>query len=101
MHDKFDLYARRLPRPKTWSIAARRAFVLTLPVSVPVWLLAMAGIVVGKVSLGAVRPLASFWNAPPEKLPRSRYYSYLASDSKKVVPLEAARDRQADRITGT
>ena len=94
-------YGKRLLRPKTWSVKARRAFVLTLPISVPVWLLAMVGIGIGKATQELFTPLANFWSAPPEKLRNYGNYSYSRPRSNKVVPLDEARERRDEQITGT
>ena len=84
-------WARRLRRPKTWSVGTRRLFSVGLLIAIPLWLLAM--LVVGV--LGAVQSIvgsiASYWNAAPR--PREvRSYGHLAHGTYRspVRSLEAA-----------
>ena len=101
MTNKFAIYSKRLSRPKTWSTKARRVFTLTLPVSLPLWLLALIGFGAAKLIREAFQPLVSFWNDPPQKLRRSKYDYYQQSRSEKVTHIEAARDLRNDPKTGT
>ena len=85
-------WARRLSRPRTWSVGARRLFVVGVPIAIPLWLLAM--LVFGAVSVvrSIARPIASYWNDPPRRL-GSRGYSYAAPGAyrSEVSNLEEAR----------
>ena len=88
-------WARRLTRPSTWSIKARRLFLAGLPVAIPLWLL--AGLVLACVSTlkSIVRPISSYWNAPPKRLSGGNYnYAANASNRGKVLRIEDARDRR-------
>ena len=67
----------RLFQPMRWSIGARRAFLLLLPLAIPAWITAvlMAAALAIAVDFGQV--LRRFWAAPPKRRVSSYgYYRY-------------------------
>lgn len=82
MASKHSRMIRRLIRPRSWSVTARRIVAVTFPVSIPLWILSVA--MLGSVALAAsVRePIVSFWNAPPKRRVGG-YYNYGASKRTK------------------
>lgn len=84
----------RVTSLRSWSVTARRLFVMMFPVSVPVWV----GIVAMLLAVMAIRaswaPLAEFWNAPP----RRRYKTYQYDlDRHRELRREKRRSTQAVR----
>ena len=71
--DRLWLQARS---PSAWPVALRRAFLLALPLSVPLTLLAMLALAAALVGRDLVRPLSTFWNAPPRRISGNGTYSY-------------------------
>jgi uncharacterized BrkB/YihY/UPF0761 family membrane protein len=63
---------RRVVSPRSWSVTLRRAFLLTLPVAIPLWTTLVAGLVIALTVRSVGAPLSSFWNDPPRKY-RSLY----------------------------
>ena len=62
--------------PLSWPLGLRRAFLITLPLSVPLHLLLLAVLLVMILVRAILVPIAEFWNAPPEKLQNNNYYNY-------------------------
>lgn len=54
----------RLCTPSYWSIAGRRLVVLTLPISLPVWVLLLILTAFLKGTLELFRPVQMLWNPP-------------------------------------
>jgi hypothetical protein len=76
----FSLFLRRVFRPMAWRIGTRRLFLLTLPISLPVWIILVG---IGFVSLCFIqwsKPLRAFWTKAPE---RNDYGYYLSASSKR------------------
>lgn len=91
---RISLYGRRsLGRPMTWSTNERRVFILTLPVSVPLWILVLFGAEIRRGLKQACRPLVSFWSGPPQRPRRSSYWSY----GHKTLRLTHQDAKPADR----
>lgn len=71
----FDHFSGLLVSPLSWRTGVRRLFLLTLPISVPLWLGLMLFVgVLGLLHL-IFRPIAIFWSAPPRPSERN-YYGY-------------------------
>lgn len=64
----------KLHSPLSWSRRTRRAFLVVLPVSLPLWLMLMVGVAHGKAVVMIGRGLAKFWSAPPRRRSRQHYY---------------------------
>jgi len=79
----------RLGSPRAWRRSTRQIFLLSLPVSLPLWL---AAIIIRSVLilLGvAVLSLREFWSAPPKR--RVSYYARDEHDSSAPVRLTIRR----------
>ena len=61
--------------PLSWTIGMRRLFLLTLPLSVPLYIAALLIMFVVMVAVAISVPIIAFWNAPQERL-RSSGYNY-------------------------
>lgn len=61
-------FLSRLWRPMTWPRWVRRAFVLLLPLALPIWILLNLASVFNDALRAMIGPLATFWNG------RQRYY---------------------------
>jgi hypothetical protein len=62
-------------------------FLLTLPLSVPLWLLAVIMVGIRGAMKEAYRPIRAFWSAPPRR--HNDYYGYGHHHHRsKVVPIE-------------
>lgn len=71
-------FFRRLPdlpfvlfRPLYWPRNVRRAFILLLPLTLPLWLLLLASGIVASALRACWRPICYFWNEPHRR--RKRY----------------------------
>ena len=95
MAKRFERYVLKLAQPRTWSVAKRRAFAVTLPISGPIWLLALG---LGTFSLFLKRkwtPVSAFWNDPPARVRnRSFGYTYKAVRSAPVATLKEPDDNR-------
>ena len=92
-------FQRRLSRPSTWPVGARRLFVAGLPLALPLWLIAFAAATANETMKSLVRPLKSYWSDPPKSFRSANYnynYSHYSERSRrsKVLRLEDARDRR-------
>jgi hypothetical protein len=68
---------RRLTSPRTWQVSVRRIFLIGLPVTVPLWLAALLGVLIASAIHDFMRPVREFWTAPPRQLTyRSSLYDY-------------------------
>jgi hypothetical protein len=74
MTGNFDRFLIKLRSPRSWRIRTRRIFLVLLPVSLPVWLLALLSFGIINGLRAGFRPIATFWTAPPKR-PHS-YYGY-------------------------
>jgi len=88
MAQDFGKAVRRLGSPTSWKVGTRRVFVMTAPVSVPLWLLMLLGANLALGARDAWTPIAAFWSAPPKRL-TSNYYDYHSRGrrSDKVIEL--------------
>ncbi len=102
-HLPIDLAYRRVIAPATWKVRTRRALLLTAPISVPVWLLAVCGftLVMGMRLLWTLLtvPIRELWNAPPRRIRSGNSYGYgygygARSARRQVVDLEAHRHKR-------
>jgi hypothetical protein len=75
MKTRLDLLANLAISPRSWPTRIRQAFLLTLPVSLPLWLafVVLLGALFPARKLGKV--VSHFWSAPPRP-PRAGYYGY-------------------------
>lgn len=82
--------------PKSWRVRTRRVFVITVPLSVPLWLSAILIISIFRVSKLIAKPILAFWNDEPTRI-SSGYYEYSSRRSKSgdVVRL---KDESPHRI---
>ena len=87
-----DRTAASLLSPKSWRVGTRRMFVVTLPLSVPLWLGAILFVSVLRVSTLIAKPVLAFWNDEPTRISSSYYeYSSRRSKSGDVVRLKDER----------
>lgn len=68
--------ARRLISPYSWKIRHRRLFLLTMPVSIPLWLGAFAALAIIVCAQKLAAPLGTFWSAPPKRIRSFETYGY-------------------------
>jgi len=54
--------------PRSWRRRTRRLFLLTLPISVPLWFALVAALGIGICLRDLTGPLVKFWNAPPKRM---------------------------------
>ena len=66
----------RTVSPLSWPLGLRRAFLITAPLSFPLYLLLLAAMLALILVRAVVEPIAAFWSAPPEKLRSDYYYGY-------------------------
>jgi hypothetical protein len=96
-----EMAFRRVLSPVTWKVGTRRAFLLTAPVSVPLWIV----LILGFTLLMAVRslwnaiagPISELWNAPPKRIRTNGVYSYSYGrrpHREEVADLEAHREKR-------
>ncbi len=86
-----DRMKRRLVSPRSWSFRTRRAFLLTLPLSVPLWLASVVVLATVLSVRSFWQPLVTFWNAPPTRN-RDPYYGYVKRKRPRVISIS---DREA------
>ena len=65
---------RRLQYPMRWKVTTRRAFLLTFPLSLPLWIAALALVALLRGFGALLEPFDNFWNARPRR--RVGYHSY-------------------------
>ncbi len=87
--DNFWLWA---VSPLSWPLGVRRAFLITLPLSLPLYLLLLVTMVVVMLIRAIVAPIAEFWNAPPEKLRSSYYYGYERRQKRRRLTDQRKRE---------
>ena len=83
-------------RPRSWRVRTRRAFLISLPVALPVWVAYLCLLALAELVYEARAWLGPFWSAPPQASSFSRY-NYgaprkLKHRDPKVVPI---REREA------
>ena len=92
MTKRLDRVAARLRSPRAWRVRTRRLFLLTLPLSLPLWLLALVALGAVFAARAVFRPVVTFWNAPPKR-GRYNYYGGYGDSGRarrdNVVPLPA------------
>ena len=66
----------RLLSPLSWPIAIRRLFLLTLPISVPLYVAAVVVLFVVMLALATAEPIIQFWSAPQQRLGSGYGYGY-------------------------
>ena len=87
-----DRVAVSLLSPRSWRVGTRRMFVITLPLSVPLWLSAILIVSLLRVSMLIAKPVLAFWNDEPTRISSSYYeYSSRRSTSGDVVRLKDDR----------
>lgn len=64
---KIRRYRRRLRSPMRWELPNRRAFLLTLPVSLPLWSVAMLGLSALVRIERFAQTFLFIWNAPGQR----------------------------------
>ena len=95
MANSLERKFRRLKAPSSWRIGLRRGFVVTFPISIPLWAVTVLGLGLLVGIREAFEPLAGFWSDPPKRLPNSNYQSYGSrSNRDKVVPLPGRKDHK-------
>lgn len=89
---------KRLKSPLSWSRTTRRLFLLATPISLPLWLGALAMVGLLLTLRASVRPLVAFWSDPPKR--RHSYYGYLSRHflKRKAAPRRAPRPRPANPV---
>ena len=90
-------WARRLSRPSTWSVWARRLFLVGLPIAIPLWLMAFVVLAASAILKSIMRSISSYWNDPPKRLRSGSYsynYSSKGSSRGKVLSIEDARNKR-------
>ena len=70
---------------------------MSLPIALPLWVIALLVMVAIGALKRIITPFATFWNAPPKRLRNERYeYMPYSSRTGDVVRLkDARRDRDA------
>ena len=67
----------RLFQPMRWSIKARRLFLVSLPLAIPAWILAVIATLILGHAMEIQQVLRQAWNAPPKRRhARYSYYGY-------------------------
>lgn len=67
-------------------------FLLTFPISVPLWLLLIVVMAMGIAVAKGVEPLMTFWSAPPQRRRRDSYYGYGRSRHRPTMIHLTERD---------
>lgn len=66
---------RNALRPRSWRVRTRRAFVMSLPIALPIWLVYLLSLYVAELGAEATASLRPFWSAPPRSYGSySRYF---------------------------
>ena len=87
-----DRAAVNMLSPRSWRVGTRRMFVITLPLSVPLWLSAILVVSIFRLSKLIAKPIWAFWNDEPTRISSSYYeYSSRRSKSGDVVRLKDER----------
>ncbi|MEO7247009.1 MAG: hypothetical protein ABIW31_01025 [Novosphingobium sp.] len=88
----------RLLSPLSWSIAMRRLFLVTLPISIPVYVAVVIIMFVIMVVVAAAVPIIEFWSAPQQRLGSGYGYGYGKEKKRRKRKLGAAE--QDDQSLG-
>ena len=75
MSAKLDQIWLRIITPLSWPLVMRRLFLLTLPISAPLYLLVIFAMIAVMALWLIWMQLSAFWNAPRRRV-RSGYYAY-------------------------
>ena len=89
-----DLWLRVIS-PMSWSVWLRRLFLIILPVSAPIYLVIIIGLLVLLLIAAVTGPIAEFWNAPQQRL-RGGYYGYEYSQRRRRRRSEIDSDSDSD-----
>lgn len=84
----------KLLSPLSWRTRTRRLFLLTFPISVPVWCALSILVLLGRGFHILVQPIVYFWTAPPKKRRRA-YYGYRGKGIEKPARVVRIHDREA------
>ena len=87
-----DLWLR-VVTPLSWSVWLRRLFVITLPVSAPIYLVIIIGLLALLLIAAITGPIAEFWSAPQQRV-RSGGYSYAYSQRRRRRRNDSAQQNQ-------
>lgn len=87
-----DRWVRRAISPLSWRVGTRRLFLVGLPVALVLWIGILTILAAAVFVRGMVRPIITFWTAPPKQ--RGRYYRRYgrAADGEDFIVLA---DRKA------
>jgi hypothetical protein len=94
---KHKMTGRRWPRlgsPRSWRRSTRRLFLLLLPVTFPLWIVALALRSVFGILGDGLSVAAKFWNDPPRQ--RVRYYIVDHPDESEAENLVRLRIKRSD-----
>ena len=56
---------RNALRPRSWRVRTRRAFVMSLPIALPIWLVYVVSLYFAELGAEATASFRPFWSAPP------------------------------------
>ena len=94
MKSKLGRLSARLFSPLSWRTGTRRAFLLTLPISLPVWIV-LCILMVGAQGLALLaQPIVYFWMTPPKRRHRG-YYGVRPQQPTKSARIIKIHDREA------
>lgn len=89
---------RNMRSPRSWSVSTRRAFLLTLPISLPVWIFLMAAIPTWAFVLEAREAIHDFWSVPKRKRLQVVFRTGPAAGTGFPVPPRAAPAYELTRL---
>lgn len=85
-----DRWVRRAISPLSWRVGTRRLFLAGLPVALFIWIAVLAILALAVFARGMVRPIVTFWTAPPKR--SGRYYRrYAYHDERDDIIVLADR----------
>jgi hypothetical protein len=94
MKSKLGRLSARLFSPLSWRTGTRRTFLLTLPISLPVWIVLCILMVVARGLAMLAQPIVYFWTAPPKRR-KHGYYGVRPHRPAKSARIIKIHDREA------
>ena len=93
---KYNRLSRRVRRPRSWRIGARRLFLVTLPLSVPLWVMTVLLLEIAKALESLIGWLLPLWNDPARPDGSYRNYGNGHGEPSRTIDLAVVPIRDSE-----